>query len=170
MTNNEAQLRLQAYLDDELPEGERRAVEAWLTRDPEAAALLTELRQTSAAFASFEGELKLPESREFFWSKIEREIGRQVRRESAVGRPSWVTAWRRFLVPISGLAALALVLVASLQMSTSQPMRPLELEMTLPNSNATTYRDETQRMTLVWFSYPANDDSIEGDFDEFQLD
>ena len=48
----------------------------WLARDREAAALLEELRNTRAALAGFEAEVRLPESREFFWSKIEREIQR----------------------------------------------------------------------------------------------
>jgi hypothetical protein len=74
------------------------------------------------------------------------------------------------LVPVSAVAALALVLVASLQMNLSRPTHSIELEMTLQNGNATTYRDQNQGMTLVWFSYPANDDSTEGDFDEFLFD
>lgn len=170
MMDNQSELKLQAYLDGELPEGERATMESWLARDPEAVALLAELRQTNAAFKMFGDELKLPESREFYWSKIEREIGRQAQREPATKRQSWLTAWRRFLVPASGLAVLALVLVASLQMNTSRPTQAIELEMTLPNSNATTYRDETERMTLVWFSYPAENNSTDDDFDEFQLD
>ena len=72
--NEEFQLKLQAYLDGELSDKETREVEARLSSDNEAKALLVELQNTRAAFLMFEKELKLPESREFFWSKIERDI------------------------------------------------------------------------------------------------
>src|SRR6267378_6728212 len=72
----DAQLKLQAYLDGELPEAEAREVANWLARDREAAALHTELRNTRQALVGFEVGVELPESREFFWSKIRREIHR----------------------------------------------------------------------------------------------
>src|SRR6185369_4424628 len=77
MMEYQNQLKLQSYLDEELPEDEAREVANWLARDQEAVALLTELRQTRQAVTGFEDGIRLPESREFFWSKIEREIQRQ---------------------------------------------------------------------------------------------
>ena len=73
----ELQLKLQAYLDGELPDGEAREAADLLAQDAEARALLAELKNTRAALAGFEADIKLPESREFYWSKIEREIQRQ---------------------------------------------------------------------------------------------
>src|SRR6266513_3336151 len=73
----ELQLKLQAYLDGELPDGEAREAAGLLAQDAEARALLAELKKTRAALAGFETDIKLPESREFYWSKIEREIQRQ---------------------------------------------------------------------------------------------
>ena len=70
-------MRLQAYLDGELPDSEAREAASLLAQDAEARALLAELKNTSAAMAGFELDIKLPESREFYWSKIEREIERQ---------------------------------------------------------------------------------------------
>jgi anti-sigma factor RsiW len=170
MMDEQQQLKLQAYLDGELAASERREVEAWLARDPDATALLAELRQTGAVFKAFEAELKLPESREFFWSKIERGIRQEPRQAPTASRPSWLAAWRRLLVPVSAAAALALVLVVSLQVDLSGPAHSIELEMTLQNGNATTYRDQNQGMTLVWFSYPENDEAPEDDLDEFLFD
>ena len=72
----EQQLKLQAFLDGELPDPEAHEVAAWLARDADATALLGELRNTQKALVDFEPELKVPESREFYWSKIEREIHR----------------------------------------------------------------------------------------------
>ena len=59
----ELQLKLQAYLDGELPEGEAREVAGLLAQDAEARALLAELKNTRAALAGFEADIKLPESR-----------------------------------------------------------------------------------------------------------
>ena len=50
----DAQLKLQALLDGELPEAEASEVANWLARDREAAALLEELRNTREALAGFE--------------------------------------------------------------------------------------------------------------------
>ena len=77
MMDYEAQLKLQSYLDGELPENEAREVANWLGRDPEAVALFTELDQTGKALAGFQEDLSLPESRDFYWSKIRREIQRE---------------------------------------------------------------------------------------------
>ena len=74
MNNHDDQLKLQAHFDGELPEPEARAVANWLARDREAVALLAELRNTRKALKGFESDIKLPETREFYWSKIEREI------------------------------------------------------------------------------------------------
>src|ERR1700731_3639121 len=70
----EAQLKLQAFLDGELPEAEARELSDKARQDPEATALLGELRLTREAFKGFEQDIKLPESREFYWSKIQRQL------------------------------------------------------------------------------------------------
>ena len=85
----EEQLKLQAFLDGELPEKEARAMAEKLAREPDSAALLAELRQTRDALAGFEAEIRLPESREFFWSKIEREIQRSEKPTPAPPARPW---------------------------------------------------------------------------------
>ena len=163
--DDKAQLKLQAYLDGELAQGERREVEAWLARDPEAMALLTELRQTTAALKGFESEIKLPESGEFYWSKIQREIQRQARpAPSSPAASSLFALWRRFLAPISAMAAVVVAgLLAVLQLG--GPASP-ESEMALSDTAAFTYRDYARGMTLVWVSYPADREASELDWDE----
>jgi len=158
------QLKLQAYLDNELAEGERREVEAWLEHDAGAVALLAELRQTSALMSGFESEIALPESREFHWSKIEREIQRQNRTVPAPAGRSLFAVWRRFLVPAGAMAAVvAAGLLTVLQLSGTQPA---ESEMSLVDTEAFTYRDFSGGMTLVWLSYPAESDASGLDFDD----
>jgi anti-sigma factor RsiW len=163
----EQQLKLQAWLDGELPEAERRAVEASLAQDAEGAALLAELRHTNGALAGFEGEVKLPESREFYWSKIEREIQRQEQPRSAAGVPGFefLAGWRRFLVPVGAVAALALLLIGS-QTVLHNAGPSSGIVAAFVDEHAFTYRDQSQGTTLVWLSYAADDNFQEGDSED----
>jgi len=70
----EVQLKIQAYLDGELPETEAREIANLLAKDKEAVALHSELRNTRQSLSGFEVGVELPESRDFFWSKIKRDI------------------------------------------------------------------------------------------------
>ena len=70
----DTQLKLQAFLDGELPEDEAREVASLIARDEEARALHAELKNTRRAIKDSQPNVKLPESREFFWSKVERDI------------------------------------------------------------------------------------------------
>ncbi len=148
------QLKLQAYLDGELPEAEARRISDLLARDPEAAALLAELRQTSEAVAAFEQEVRLPESREFYWSKIQREIQRQAQPEPDPEIvPAWLAALRRVLMPVTAIAMVALITVMVGKQSSSQGS-----ETALRDAGALTYHDFEKGATLVWLSYPADND------------
>ena len=155
----EQQLKLQAFLDGELPEGEAREIAALVARDAEAKDLLTELRNTRQALANFEPALKLPESREFYWSKIQREIARLEPVQAPVQKVS-VFAWlRRVLVPLGTLAVLAVAgLFAYRELSPASSAlasNPVHLKAMLADAGAYTYRDQSQGMTVVWLSYPA---------------
>jgi anti-sigma factor RsiW len=153
----ESQLKLQSFLDGELPESEAREVANWLARDSEAAALLAELRNTRQAMSGFEDGIRVPESREFFWSKIEKDILRQgLKPVGARSSTSWFESLRRLLVPAGAVAALALVaLVAVTQTSDSSGSH---LEAASADPGAFTYRDFRNRTTLVWLSYPAENE------------
>lgn len=160
MINSEDQLKLQAYLDGELPESESRRLAEWLAQDQEAVALLTELRQTSDALAGFEEGIKLPESREFYWSKIERQIRNP--QASAVRAPgeAWLPRLRRLLVPLTGLALVALA--AFIAIKGSRP-ETVPVETSLADSGAMVYHDYSARATFVWLSYPAESEVIDND-------
>ena len=154
-----AQLKLQAWLDGELPEAEARAVADWVAREPEASALAEELRQTRRALAGFEADLRLPESREFFWSKIEREIARRAApaRVPAPRAAAILAGLRRCLIPATA-AALLVLAGAVLIRPGGAPTRGggAEVEMALADAGAFTYCDYSAGTTLVWFSYPAD--------------
>jgi anti-sigma factor RsiW len=161
--NEDQQLKLQAFLDGELPEREAREILAWTQRDREAAALLAELKNTRQALVKSEPHLSVPESREFFWSKIEREIQRLEPQATAAPRVSIFATLRRLLLPASAVAALV---IAGLFAHFNVPKVVIEsvadadtssVETTLANSDATTYRDASEGTTLVWFSSAADD-------------
>jgi anti-sigma factor RsiW len=154
MMNYEDQLKLQAYIDGELPESEAREAANRLATDAEAVALLAELRNTRKALAGFEETVKLPETREFYWSKIEREIQRLEVKHEPVSIP-FSAGLRRFLLPVAACALLVIAgFVAVQQMSPTGSGSP-QLETASLDPGAITYRDDAQGVTVVWLSYPA---------------
>ena len=148
----EGQLKLQAFLDGELSEAQAQEVSGWLVRDPEAAALLGELRNTRQAMVGQEMGIALPESREFFWSKVRREIERAPAPEAGSAFP-WASIVRRFLAPASALAVLGVALLL-----TFRPGDGLPAETALADPGAFTYHDYSAGTTLVWLSYPADNE------------
>jgi anti-sigma factor RsiW len=157
MMDYDLQLKLQAWLDGELPAREVSRLEARLAKDAQAQALLAELKMTTAALAGFETGVKLPEPPEFFWSKIQRDIERQPK---PVAAPRWapvLAGWRRWLTPAGTLAA---AVAAALLITRSGPVPAAETSLadtSLADSGAFTYYDFPARTTLVWFSYPADE-------------
>jgi len=160
--NEEQQLRLQAFLDGELPEREARAVAAWVESDPAAADLLVELKAIRQALAGSEPAVSLPESREFFWSRIARDIEAGERRETAAGPAGF--RWQHLLWPIGATAlCVAVVLLQNPFATTERPVASIApdadtpiVEAMQPGSDATTYRNESDGTTLVWFSMTDN--------------
>ncbi len=160
MMDYDAQLKLQAYLDGELSPRDARRVDGQLARDPEAQALLAELKATRTALGGFEEAIKLPESRESYWSKIERQIQRA---EASANDPAPAVPWwaplRRYLVPA---AAVALLVMVGLVVIGRSPQTP-GIETALADSGAFTYHDYSAGATLVWLSYPAENDVADDD-------
>jgi anti-sigma factor RsiW len=151
MINQDTALKLQAFLDGELPSAEAQAVAELLTGNSEANALFEELRTTRSLLSGNELQFKVPESREFYWSKIARGIERQERPEAATA-PRGTPWWVRFLVPVSALAALA---VAVLVWRPSQRgwigvAEGHEIETPLEETSSFTFRSESAGMTVVW--------------------
>jgi anti-sigma factor RsiW len=160
----DAQLKLQAFLDGELPEEEAKKVAEWVARDREATALLEELRNTRGALAGFEAGIQLPESREFFWSKVQREIQRLETLDLRPGPTPVFALLRRLLIPASGLA-LALVAGLVFLRPASSPSHSSTpgIETALADAGAFTYRDYSAGATLVWLSYPADKEVADED-------
>jgi len=166
--NEELQLKLQAYADGELSEREARDVADLIAKDAAARDLVAELKQTRSALVGFEAEIRLPESREFYWSKIEREIRRLEPADSPQTEIHWFAAWRRFLAPAGAVAVL--VIAGILIIPQLQPPRVVASEaaseFALADSDAFTYRDYANGTTLVWLTYPPENEFTEGGFED----
>ena len=154
------QLKVQAWLDGELSDAQARKVASWLEQDGETASLTAELRNTRQALDGFEADVRLPESREFYWSKIEREIRRQeAPAPAAAPSVSYWALFRRFLVPGSALAVLLVgTLVLLRPAAPPLPTKPAVFETASADSGAFTYYDYSAGATLVWLSYPADNE------------
>ena len=162
------QLKLQAYLDGELPAQEANTVTELLANDDHARGLLAELTNTRNAIVAHDAEIKVPATREFYWSGIRREIERAEKSSPATSPEiSIFAAIRRMLVPASGVAAVLLaVMLAGHQFHSPSGAFREEVETTFEDSGAFTYRDYSSGTTLVWMDYPAENDFAEMDLDD----
>ena len=157
-------IKLQAYLDGELTGREAQNVAALIENDADARALFAELQQMSTVLHENETEFRLPESREFYWSKIEREIHRLEALPAEVNTPVWLLFFRRHLAAISGTAiAAALVVFAALQLNLVSPALFEEIDNPLEDSPSFSFRSESQQMTLVWIPNPFVDSEENND-------
>jgi len=158
--DSKTQLKLQAYLD-----GELRGLRAWrmqrrLASDPEARALAAELETIKRVIAENEPGHAVPESREFYWSKIARQLQQIQSRLPEPGLPARQPAFwpRQLLVPVLATACAALLIGLAVIHFTSRSSYPIgrhEVVVAVADPGAVTYRDHATGVTLVWFSYPA---------------
>jgi anti-sigma factor RsiW len=155
------QLQLQAYLDGELPSGEAQAVRDLLMGDAAARDLLVELTNTRDAVVAHEATIKLPESREFYWSKIQREISREAQAAPAVNFS--LAAWlRRVLIPAGAMAAVAIAVMLSLPHSSGAG----DYSTTSSGAAAFTYHNYDTGTTLVWLDYSSENNFSDGESDD----
>ena len=158
MIDQEFQFKLQALLDGELSDREAAEVQRRVAGDSQAGLLAAELKNTSATLKGNESELKLPESREFFWSKIEREIERQEKALAADSRPVARHWWTlRRLAPVGAIGALCCLLILML-VQPGKSVAAGEMELASDDMGAYSFRDQQEKMTIVWF-YDRTDDS-----------
>ena len=151
--NLDTKLKLQAYVDGELTETESREVAAWLVRDSEAQSLCEEIKGINRVLDLDELEVKVPESREFYWSKIEQDIAQSAASEierPTVGGYAW---WMRIFAPALGVALVlmtTLTLVRHSSHSPSMASYPLEIETPLEDTSTISFHSPSAGMTVVW--------------------
>lgn len=154
---SESQLKIQAYLDNELSPGEARKVAQWISSEAESRELYQALKETKEILAQNEPELKLGESRDFYWSKIRRDIQSSERIAEIPAQP-W---WKRLVAPLAGAVALFAVLISVMDrggstLTLSQGSAPAatpmhELQQTSDVSTIT-FRSEAEGVTVVWLT------------------
>ena len=153
--NMEQQLKVQAWLDGELSEAEARRVEGFVNGDQQAQALVTELRLTKTALAGNEPEMTLPENREFFWGKIEREIQRLEKAEVESRATPWVWNWRRWMAPLSAVGLVAFFSLLSISIF-RQPLGDdganylVEVENLSEHVGSISYKSQSENMFVVY--------------------
>lgn len=149
-------IKLQAHLDGELTDREAQHVASLIESDVEARALFAELQQTKTLLKANEPELRLPESREFFWSKIERDIQRLEAAPAEKRRPAFLLFFRRHLTAMAGAStAAALVMFIAFQMNLLSPSMFEEIDNPRDDDTGSfSFRSESQKMTLVWIANP----------------
>jgi len=141
------ELKVQAWLDGELPDREARRMGELIAHDSEAAALAAELGCVRQAMFRQEAACPLGDSREFYWSKIQRQIQREAGVRPADGLP-WYARWRRYMGPLAGAAALACVLLLAVVRAGSPSFD--EISSTGDGMEAVTFHDQSAQMTVVW--------------------
>lgn len=151
-------MKLQAWVDGELSGEEARRMEAMVAADHEAAALTAELRMTRGFLAGNESDRPVPASREFYWSRIRREIERQesdgtAAAASGAGAVFW-GALRRFMVPASGLALVMLMAALSVKYfspaTLEDAVQMIEVENLSEEMASISYRSHADKMFVVY--------------------
>jgi hypothetical protein len=159
---NDLQLKVQAWLDGELPDHEARRFAEWVAGDAEASALASELGCVKQAMLGNETAAALDDSREFYWSKIERQIQREAGLQGKAAIP-WYARWRRYLAPAIGVAALACLMVVAVKQNETPTFD--EVSSTIDGMEAVTFHDQSSQMTVVWLQdnapAPAQDKPVQ---------
>jgi anti-sigma factor RsiW len=146
----EEMLRLQAYLDNEVSSAEARQIASRLARDADAKALYDELKATKELLnPENEAAAAVPDSRQFYWSKIQRAIEHAEREpvRTHAPRPWWI----KLLAPLAGAAALGVFVFTSISFN-SPVAHFVEHEMASENGTITFRTKDHPGMTLVWIS------------------
>ncbi len=146
-------LEVQAYLDGELESSRRAAIAALCEQDTAARALRDSLQVVRDTVRQHEPEHRLSDSREFYWSQIQRRIAaaeRQAETRPARPLPAW-TGLFRWLVPVAGLAAVTLVFTLR------DDPRQLLIDGTVlaaapASATSVEYRSDTDGVTIHWIN------------------
>jgi anti-sigma factor RsiW len=158
---NDTQLTVQAYLDNELSPGDARKVAELISADSTARDLFAELRQTRDLLKpENEPVVQVRDTREFYWSQIQRAIeadGLATRAESKTSTSAW---WLKLLLPAAGAVGLFAILLTITQPprhtnTASNTMSAIStpahvIQDLSPEVSSITFRSEAEGVTVVW--------------------
>jgi hypothetical protein len=150
--NEDTQLKIQAWVDGELSGWQARGIAKLVESDADAKALATELRQTKTALTGNEMSVAVPELREFYWNKIKLQIEREeaATKQHRSPAPSWdpLAIFRRFALPLAGVAVACAVAVLSLMQVA--PANYDDVVATSSDMDTLTFHDQSSGVTVVW--------------------
>lgn len=160
MNTNERYLELQAYADGQLDQledhspGRRAELERLIASDAEARAFVEGVRSVSQLLRANEPVHQVPESREFYWSQIQRRIESAERADGRAVGPAHRSSFSwRWLAPAFGLAAVtvAVVLASRGSLPGFQPLGEVAVsEQGYDASGAMVFRSESDGVTICW--------------------
>ena len=149
--NHEDQLQLQAYLDNELTSAQSRRVAAWLVRDPEAKRLYQELQATRDSLHENELPVCVPDSHDFYWSKIQKAINSAEQEVAPAQTNPALPVWLRWAIPVAGTAVLVAALMGVFNRPNPHAMSALhELDSISADASTFTFNSEKDGVTVVW--------------------
>ena len=109
---HEDKLRIQAWMDGELAPKEAAQIATLIEQNPESLALSEELRVVENALHFGEKPAILDDSRDFYWSQIERQIDAgEPLPEPYVGPVTASSNLLRWMVPVGSLGAIVILMV-----------------------------------------------------------
>lgn len=157
---HELALKIQAFVDGELPASETGALRELLEKDPAARALRAELEWSRKTIAANEPVVPLPESGDFYWSKIRRATEAPASRPAAV-EPATVSGSLakilRWIVPLTGAALAILLFLPPRQEGPADPDRVADnTEIAIADTTGLAFHSETDGMTVMWVQSDAN--------------
>jgi len=165
--NTKLPLEIQAWVDGELADAHAQRVARAIEQDPEARRLAENLRAFGRTLRDHEPVRPVPETRDFYWSRIRQGIEQAERTaERGPSRPAPAPAfhplrWLAWLLP-AGAAALAAVflihpadpfgqqLSPHLPATGSTPLVNHEVETPSTEISSLTFYAAEQGMTIVW--------------------
>lgn len=164
MISKEELLKVQGHVDGELSAAEAADVARWLRQNPDAAAIDKELRSLSEVLRANDSIVPVPETREFYWSKIARGI-EQAEREPAL-RPrttpwTWLSRWAVPMGSLAALVALLLTVSRDIPMFMTDAKRALirrEIESPIEDTSVMEFHDAKTGVTLVWIAREPEED------------
>jgi len=163
MISKDLSLKLQAQLDGELPPAEAAEVARLVAANPEAAALQRELSATREVLKGSELTVPVPETREFYWSKIARGIEQAERepvRSTRISPWAWLT---QRLVPLTVVVLVAGLLTVAkfngMWITSGQRMALLhEIETPVEDTGVLEFHDAKTGITVVWLDHEIDHD------------
>jgi len=150
--NTKTCLEIQAYVDGELDASRRIAIERLCAEDVAARSLRDDLESVRGTVRANEPEHFVPDSREFYWSQVQRRIAAADRAgHRSASRPSALLGVLRWLVPVAGVATVAMVFAFQ---HYDLPARGTLTAMNSPiePNSSTIYRSDVDGVTVHWIN------------------